>query len=156
MGDILKELGYGCTVTTSHCKEMLSLFLPLNEVRLSKLLGTIARTQVDFDDAQNVHSSFCSALGSSVNVDTSLLKSWNVDVLVDSIKQLVRGCLFLRTFLLFFVVMNWPKRLAHIGHYSLFLYWCSECRLQIQIGHVLWKILIMKVSTFLTKLHFLF
>lgn len=103
MADILKELGYGCTVTTLHCKEMLSLFLPLNEVMLSKLLGTIARTQVDLDDAQNAHSAFCSALGSSITVDTSLLKSWNVDVLVDSIKQLAP-----RT--------NWTRVMENLDH----------------------------------------
>jgi len=90
MADILRELGYGCTFSTSHCKEMLSLFLPLNEVTLSKLLGTIARTHVGLDDAQNIHLSFCSALGTSLTFDPSSSSSWNVDVLVDSIKQLVR------------------------------------------------------------------
>ncbi|ONK63797.1 uncharacterized protein A4U43_C07F19040 [Asparagus officinalis] len=88
MADILKELGYGCTVNASHCKEILSLFLPLNEVTLSKLLGTIARSHVGLNDAQNIHSSFYSAFGGSATVDPSSLNTWNVDVLVDSIKQL--------------------------------------------------------------------
>ncbi|KAG1360952.1 hypothetical protein COCNU_09G004150 [Cocos nucifera] len=44
MADVTTGLGYGCTIDTSHCKEMLSLFQPLNDVTLSKLLGTIACT----------------------------------------------------------------------------------------------------------------
>ncbi|KAG1360953.1 hypothetical protein COCNU_09G004160 [Cocos nucifera] len=44
MADVTTELGYGCTIDTSHCKEKLSLFQPLNDVTLSKLLGTIACT----------------------------------------------------------------------------------------------------------------
>lgn len=89
MADIMKELGYGCTVNTSHCKEILSLFLPLNEGTISRILSTIARTHTGLDDSQNTYSIFCSALGSSSSSDSSWLNSWNVDVLVDSIKQLV-------------------------------------------------------------------
>ncbi|XP_077235419.1 transcription regulator [Tasmannia lanceolata] len=99
MADIMKELGYGCTVNASNCKEMLSLFSPLNEVALSRILGTIARTHVGLEDSQNTYITFCSALGSSstsdlstadlTTPDSSRLNSWSVDVLVDSIKQLV-------------------------------------------------------------------
>jgi len=90
MADILRELGYKCTVNISHCKEMLSLFLPLNEATLSKLLGLIARTHIGLDDTQNIHSAFCSALDCSSSCESPLLRSWNVDVLVDAIMQLVR------------------------------------------------------------------
>ena len=110
MADILRELGYGCTISTSHCKEMLSLFLPLNEVMLSKLLGTIARTRVGLDDAQNIHLSFCSALGISLTFDPSLLSSWNVDVLVDSIRQLVRNFFPLLCFPFRPLFMSWLER----------------------------------------------
>uniref|UniRef100_A0A1D1XGX4 CCR4-NOT transcription complex subunit 1 n=1 Tax=Anthurium amnicola TaxID=1678845 RepID=A0A1D1XGX4_9ARAE len=88
MADIIKELGYGCTATISHCKEMLSLFLPLDELTICKILGTIACTHIGHDDGQNVHATFCSALGINSTTDSSVLSSWNVDVLVDSIKQL--------------------------------------------------------------------
>ncbi|XP_010258903.1 PREDICTED: CCR4-NOT transcription complex subunit 1 isoform X3 [Nelumbo nucifera] len=91
MADVMKELGYGCTVNSSHCKEMLSLFLPLNEVTLARIIGTIARTHIGLEDNQNMYSTFCSALGSSSSSDTSWLSSWNIDVLVDSIKQLAPG-----------------------------------------------------------------
>ncbi|XP_058085160.1 uncharacterized protein LOC131232729 isoform X2 [Magnolia sinica] len=88
MADIMMELGYGCTVNASHCKGMLSLFSPLNEATLSRILGTIARTHSGLEDSQNTYSTFCSAVGSSSAADSSCLNSWNVDVLVDSIKQL--------------------------------------------------------------------
>ncbi|KAK1304862.1 hypothetical protein QJS10_CPB11g00341 [Acorus calamus] len=87
MADVIRELGYECTVDSAHCKELLSLFLPLNEVTLAKILSTIVQTQYELEDCQSTHSTFCSAIGSSV--DYSLLSSWNVDILVDSIKQLV-------------------------------------------------------------------
>ncbi|XXG66487.1 hypothetical protein AAC387_Pa06g0046 [Persea americana] len=88
MADIMMELGYGCTVNSSQCKEILSLFLPLDEVTLSRILGTIVRTHTGLEDSQNTYSTFCSALGSSSATDSSWLSSWNADVLVDSIKQL--------------------------------------------------------------------
>lgn len=89
MADIMMELGYGCTANASQCKEILSLFLPLDEVTLSRILGTIVRTHTGLEDSQNTYSTFCSALGSSSATDSSRLSSWNADVLVDSIKQLV-------------------------------------------------------------------
>lgn len=92
MADIMRELGYGCTLTTSHCKEVLSLFMPLSEVTLSRILSTIARTHAGLEDNQNLYSTFCAAIGSSHLSDSSSLSSWNVDVLVDSIEQLV-SCL---------------------------------------------------------------
>ncbi|PIA50222.1 hypothetical protein AQUCO_01300751v1 [Aquilegia coerulea] len=88
MADTMKELGYNCTVSASHCREILSLFLPLTEVTLARLLATIASTHVGLEDGQNMYSTFCAALGSSSSVDATCLDSWNVDVLVDSIKQL--------------------------------------------------------------------
>ncbi|XP_026438629.1 CCR4-NOT transcription complex subunit 1-like [Papaver somniferum] len=87
MADIVKELGYGCTVNDLHCKEMLSLFLPLSEVTISRLLSTIARSHGVLEE-DGTHSTFCSALGLSPFDDPSLLSTWNVEVLVESIKQL--------------------------------------------------------------------
>ncbi|XP_077245049.1 uncharacterized protein LOC143885003 isoform X2 [Tasmannia lanceolata] len=98
MADIMKELGYGCTANASNCKEMLSLFSPLNEAALSRILGTIARTYVGLEDSQSTYVTFSSALGSSsttdpsttdsITPDSSRWSSWNIDVLVDCIKQL--------------------------------------------------------------------
>lgn len=89
MGDILKELGYGCTVDAVQCKEILSLFLPLTEVTVSKILGTIASTHTGLEDNQNIFSTFGLALGCNTLTDLPLLNTWNIDVLIDTIKQLV-------------------------------------------------------------------
>lgn len=89
MADIMREVGYRCTTDSTHCKEVLSNFLPLNEVTLSRILSTVARTYTGLKDSQLSHSIFCSAIGSSAAFDKSCPGSWNVDVLVDSIKQLV-------------------------------------------------------------------
>ena len=94
MGDIMKELGYGCTVNASQCKEILSLFLPLTEATLSKILGTIACTQAGLEDNQNTFPTFSLAVGCSTLSDLPLLNSWNIDVLIDTIKQLVSYFLF--------------------------------------------------------------
>ncbi|KAF8379221.1 hypothetical protein HHK36_028651 [Tetracentron sinense] len=91
MADIMKELGYGCTINASHCKEILSLFLPLTEVTISRILSTIAHTYTGLEDSHNTYLTFCSALGSNSSSDSLWLSSWNVDVLVDSINQLAPG-----------------------------------------------------------------
>lgn len=89
MGDIIKEIGYGCTVNDLQCKEILSWFSPLNEVTISRLLGTIARTHVGPQDNHHASSTFCVAFGGSAWSDFPLPSSWDAQVLVDSIKQLV-------------------------------------------------------------------
>lgn len=88
MGDIMKELGYGCTVDVSQCKEILSLFLPLTEITISKILGTIACTHAGLEDNQNTFSSFSMSIGCNTSSDLPLLNSWNIDVLIETIQQL--------------------------------------------------------------------
>lgn len=88
MGDIVKELGYGCTVDVSQCKEILSLFLPLTDSTLSKLLGAIAHTHAGLEYNQGTFLTFGTALGYNLS-ELPLLNSWNIDVLIDTIKQLV-------------------------------------------------------------------
>lgn len=89
MGDIVKELGYGCTVDLVQCKEILSLFSPITEVTISKILGTIASTHTGLEDNQNTFSTFGLALGCTTLTDLPLLNTWNIDVLTDTITQLV-------------------------------------------------------------------
>lgn len=88
MGDIVKELGYGCTVDVSQCKEIFSLFLPLTEHTLSKLLGAIACTHYGLEDNQNTYLNFRAAHGYNVS-ELPPLNSWNIDVLIDTVKHLV-------------------------------------------------------------------
>jgi hypothetical protein len=149
MGDIMKELGYGCTVNASQCIEILSLFLPLTEITLSKILGTIARTQAGLEDNQNMLSTFNLALGCSTLSDLQSLNSWNIDVLIDAIKQLVS--LFFVLFATFFlkkIVM-----IASLYMCPLYLSMYAEYRLLIPIGYELLKIWTMRGSAFLIRRH---
>lgn len=95
MGDIVKELGYGCTVSTSQCREFFSLFLPLTEETLAKLLGCIAWTHAGKEDNQSSFLNFCMALGFSTLSELPPLDSWNIDVLIDTITHLVSSIFFL-------------------------------------------------------------
>ncbi|KAG9452304.1 hypothetical protein H6P81_005208 [Aristolochia fimbriata] len=108
MADIVKELGYGCTVNSSQCKQILSLFSPLNEVTLSRIVSTVARTHTGLEDGQNTYSTFCSALGWGSATDSSLLNSWSVDVLTDSIKQLAPET-------------NWTSVMENLDHEGFYL-----------------------------------
>ncbi|KAI3908415.1 hypothetical protein MKW92_020455 [Papaver armeniacum] len=108
MADIVKELGYGCTVNATHCKDILSIFLPLTEVTICKILSTIARNHVGLEDLQSTHSTFCSAVGISSFADSSSLSSWNVDALVESIKQLAPDT-------------NWVHVMENLDHEGFYL-----------------------------------
>ncbi|XP_073064928.1 uncharacterized protein [Primulina eburnea] len=108
MADMMNELGYGCTANFSQCKEMLSLFLPLSDITIAKILGTIARTYAGLDDSQNVFTTFFSALGGNIGLEQPSLNSWNVDVLVDSIKQLAPG-------------INWINVMEKLDHENFYI-----------------------------------
>uniref|UniRef100_A0A0D9XMB8 CCR4-Not complex component Not1 C-terminal domain-containing protein n=1 Tax=Leersia perrieri TaxID=77586 RepID=A0A0D9XMB8_9ORYZ len=88
MADIITELGYGCTSDVAHCKEILSLFEPLDDMGISKLLGAVVCTRVGLGEAQSTYSTFLSAVGNSQSSDSSQFTAWNVDVLVDSINEI--------------------------------------------------------------------
>ncbi|KAE9611238.1 putative CCR4-Not complex component, Not1, CCR4-NOT transcription complex subunit 1, HEAT [Lupinus albus] len=88
MGEIVNELGYGCTVDVSLCKEIFSLVTPLTDNILSKLLGSIARTHGGLEDNQSTFLTFGAALGYSNLSELPPLNSWNIDVLIDTINQL--------------------------------------------------------------------
>ncbi|XP_039051608.1 uncharacterized protein LOC120193065 [Hibiscus syriacus] len=95
MRDIIKELGYGCTIKAAHGKEILSLYLPLTEMTISRILGAITRTYVSLEDYQTTFSTFRVALGCSNSLDLPTLSSCNIDVLIKTIKQLItRGSTF--------------------------------------------------------------
>ncbi|KAK9148278.1 hypothetical protein Scep_007035 [Stephania cephalantha] len=88
MADIMMEMGHGCTASISQCKELLSLFLPLSEVTLARILGTLSRTRTGLEDGQSTCATFFSAIGCNSLVDSTWSSSWNVEILVDAIKQL--------------------------------------------------------------------
>ncbi|PPD83203.1 hypothetical protein GOBAR_DD19873 [Gossypium barbadense] len=108
MGDIIKELGYGCTTDAAHCKEILSLYLPLTEVTISRILGAITRTYVGLEDNQIAFSTFSLALGCGNSLDLPPLSSWNVDVLIKTIKQLAPNT-------------NWVQVIEHLDHEGFYI-----------------------------------
>lgn len=89
MADIVAELGYGFTVDSTHCKEILSIVEPLDDIAISKLLGAVVGTHSGLGDAHNRYATFVSAILNSHTNDSSQLTKWNADVLVDSINELV-------------------------------------------------------------------
>ncbi|KAK7277081.1 hypothetical protein RIF29_18231 [Crotalaria pallida] len=118
MGDIMNELGYRCTVDVSQCKEIFSLFSPLTDNTLSKLLGSIARTHAGLEDNQSTFETFGAALGCNLSELPPLndlsktklppLNSWNIDVLIDTIRQLAPQT-------------NWARVIEHLDHEGFFL-----------------------------------
>ncbi|KAL5862252.1 hypothetical protein ACOSQ3_003532 [Xanthoceras sorbifolium] len=126
-GDVMKELGYGCTVDALHCKEILSLFLPLTEITLSRILGTIACTYVGLEDPQNTFSTFGLALGCSTLSDFPSLSSWNVDVLIKTIKQLAPNTNWVRVIEnLDYEGFYFPNEEAFSFFMSLYRYACQD------------------------------
>ncbi|GAB2271046.1 hypothetical protein Dimus_005896 [Dionaea muscipula] len=108
MADVMKELGYGCTIDTSKCKEVLSLFLPLTEKTLSRIIGTVTRTHAGLEDYQNTFSAFLAANGSGPTGDLASLGSWNIDVLIESIKELAPD-------------VNWSVVMKYLDHEGFYI-----------------------------------
>ncbi|KAK8565927.1 hypothetical protein V6N12_059472 [Hibiscus sabdariffa] len=108
MADIIKELGYGCTVDAAHCKEVLSLCSPLTEMTISRILGTIAFTYAGLEDNQTSFSTFSMALGCNTLYELPSLSSWNIDVLIKTIKQLAPD-------------INWIQVIENLDHEGFYI-----------------------------------
>ncbi|CAN1248809.1 CCR4-NOT transcription complex subunit 1 [Linum perenne] len=108
VGDIVKELGYGCTLDATHCKEILTLFQPLTEITISKILGTIVRSQTGLEDNQSTFSTFGTALGFGFPNDLPTVTSWDVEVLVKTINQLALDT-------------NWTKVIEGLDHEGFYI-----------------------------------
>ncbi|RCV47021.1 hypothetical protein SETIT_9G577600v2 [Setaria italica] len=103
MADIVTELGYGCTVDSTHCKEILSVFEPLDDLAISKLLGAVVGTHKVLGEAHNTYATFVSAIHNSHTNDSPQLTKWNTDVLVDSINELAPST-------------NWVRVMEYLDH----------------------------------------
>ncbi|KAL9234369.1 hypothetical protein vseg_009249 [Gypsophila vaccaria] len=108
MADVMKELGYGCSADASKCKDILSLFLPLTEATIARILGTVVRTHAGLEDNSTAISSFLSAIGSNATSELPYLSSWNVSILVDSMKQLAPET-------------NWVKVMENLDHEGFYI-----------------------------------
>ena len=89
VADVMEELGYSCTVDVDHCKGIFALFPNLSEADVAQVVGMVARTYKGLEDLQGTHSTFCTALCNGEQVSTNWLTTWDIDVLLESISQLV-------------------------------------------------------------------
>uniref|UniRef100_A0A1J3EG21 CCR4-NOT transcription complex subunit 1 n=1 Tax=Noccaea caerulescens TaxID=107243 RepID=A0A1J3EG21_NOCCA len=103
VGDLMEELGCGFTADAKQCKDIFSSFAPLSEATISRILGNVARTCADFEDNHSSFSTFCLALGCCVPSELPTPRSWNVDILIDTIKQLAPGT-------------SWRKVIENLDH----------------------------------------
>eukprot|EP00250_Pteridium_aquilinum_P021342 c25093_g1_i1 orf=270-7661(-) len=86
--DIMEELGYNCTVGVAQCKEFLSFYSPLNEDSIARIIAMIARTHTGLEDGHGSFGTFFGAFSGSASVDGSwAANTWNIEILVDSIKD---------------------------------------------------------------------
>lgn len=90
VGDLIGELGCGFTADAQQCKEILSTFAPLGEATIARILGNVARTCADREDDHTTFPSFSLALGCCIPNELPSPRSWNADVLIEAINQLVR------------------------------------------------------------------
>jgi CCR4-NOT transcription complex subunit 1 len=89
VADVLEELGYSCTVDVEHCKEIFSLFSSLTDFDVAQIVGMVARTYKGLEDLQGSHDTFCTAFCKGEQVSSVWLTTWDVDVLLEAINQLV-------------------------------------------------------------------
>lgn len=85
---LLEELGFDCTYSVDHCKEILSQGGPLIESDIARILGTVARTAKGFEEVQSIHGPFYNLLCSGEPIP-SKLTTWHVEILLGAINQLV-------------------------------------------------------------------
>eukprot|EP00850_Spirogloea_muscicola_P015627 SM000121S26024 [mRNA] locus=s121:298001:312953:- [translate_table: standard] len=87
--DVLEEIGYSCTASVRHCRDVLGLFPDLREAEIARLVAMVARTHTGLEDAHGANGILSSALAlHSMPADAGILSSWNLDVLLETIKQL--------------------------------------------------------------------
>ncbi|GAB2232300.1 hypothetical protein Drorol1_Dr00011332, partial [Drosera rotundifolia] len=86
--ETIKELGYGCTIDTLKCTEVLSRFSPLTEKKVSRIIGIIARTYTGLEDNQLAFSAFLTGSDGNPAEDVASISSWNISILINSIKEL--------------------------------------------------------------------
>lgn len=127
--DIMEELGYNCTVGAAQCKEFLSFFSVLNEDSIARIMAMVARTHTGLEDGHGSYGTFFGAFSGSAPVDGLwATNTWNIEILVDAIKDAVR---FKKLKSRPLLLINSGKNRAHEVKK-----WCilTICRLLEQIG----------------------
>ncbi|KAJ0235619.1 Transcription regulator [Hirschfeldia incana] len=104
VGDLMGELGCGFTADAQQCKEILSNFAPLTEATIARILGNVARTAcADREDNHTTFPTFALALGCCIPTELPTPRSWNADILIETIKQLAPGT-------------SWRKVIENLDH----------------------------------------
>ncbi|KAH0733242.1 hypothetical protein KY290_004072 [Solanum tuberosum] len=88
-----------------HCQEFLSLFLPLDEVTIARIIGVIVRTQ---SDDKSVHSKFLADLCGNNTLDLSQMTDWDADTLIYATKQLAPE-------------LNWATIMENLDHEGFYI-----------------------------------
>ncbi|XP_015167632.1 CCR4-NOT transcription complex subunit 1-like isoform X3 [Solanum tuberosum] len=88
-----------------HCQEFLSLFLPLDEVTIARIVGVIVRTQ---SDDKSVHSKFLADLCGNNTLDLSQMTDWDADTLIYATKQLAPE-------------LNWATIMENLDHEGFYI-----------------------------------
>ncbi|KAG5626748.1 hypothetical protein H5410_011966 [Solanum commersonii] len=91
----------------SQCQEILSLFLPLDEVTIARIVGVIVHTQSD--DDKSVHSKLLADLcGNNTSEDLSQMTEWDADTLIYATKQLAPE-------------LNWATIMENLDHEGFYI-----------------------------------
>ncbi|KAL3683907.1 hypothetical protein R1sor_001929 [Riccia sorocarpa] len=108
LASVMEELGYSCTSDVEYCKEIFSLFPTITVKDVGHLVGMIARTHKGLEDSQGTHQTFSAALCNSEHLLPDYVTTWNVDVLLEVLTQLVAD-------------INWVTVMENLDHESFFL-----------------------------------
>ncbi|CAN6981983.1 unnamed protein product [Brassica rapa subsp. trilocularis] len=103
LGDLMGELGCGLTADAQQCKEILSTFAPLGEAAIARILGNVARSCPDREDNHTTFPTFALALGCCIPTELPTPRSWNADILIETIIQLAPGT-------------SWRKVIENLDH----------------------------------------
>eukprot|EP00976_Prorocentrum_cordatum_P030144 613518-Prorocentrum_minimum.AAC.3 len=90
-GKVVEELGYTCTVSKAHLKEVLALLPPLDETSAAQLVSMMARTHSGLEDNSASYSTLIAALGGGQHsVPEVPATTWSYEVVVEAIREVVR------------------------------------------------------------------
>ncbi|PHT40585.1 hypothetical protein CQW23_19439 [Capsicum baccatum] len=104
----MKQPDCGHTANISQCKEVLSLFLPLNEVTIARLVGVVVRAQSGLEDDKSVFPKFVADFFGNNTSNLSQMTDWDAETLIYATKQLAPG-------------LNWVAVMVNLDHEGFYI-----------------------------------
>ncbi|KAF3641354.1 putative protein pleiotropic regulatory locus 1-like [Capsicum annuum] len=101
-----KEPDCGHTANISQCKEVLSLFLPLNEVTIARIVGVVVRAGLE--DDKSVFPKFVADFFGNNTSNLSQMTDWDAETLIYATKQLAPG-------------LNWVAVMENLDHEGFYI-----------------------------------